>query len=153
MAKKKRKLDEEKAEMDMSPMIDCVFLLLIFFIVVSTQAEVQTDPKVKPTIADHSKLQESALGRIVINAYYQDGSKTEAKYTREDRKEITDLGVYMEAEKKRLNNLRPGEPLIIHLRCTRSLNYKFVQQVQEKAAALGITDFTFASYQIQPKGK
>ena len=51
-------LDEEEAKIDMSPMIDMVFHLLIFFIVNATAIIVQTDPEVKPPIAKNSKRQE-----------------------------------------------------------------------------------------------
>jgi len=57
-------LDEEEAKIDMSPMIDMVFLLLIFFIVNATAIIVQTDPKVKPPIAKNSERQKDGRGRI-----------------------------------------------------------------------------------------
>ena len=43
--------EEKEDEMDMSPMIDMVFLLLIFFIVVSTPMVVTQDPEVAPSVA------------------------------------------------------------------------------------------------------
>jgi biopolymer transport protein ExbD len=46
---------DEEAKLDMSPMIDMVFLLLIFFIVNATAIIVKTDPKVLPPVAKNSK--------------------------------------------------------------------------------------------------
>lgn len=152
MAKKNVKLEEEKAEMDMSPMIDCVFLLLIFFIVVSTQAEVQVDPKVKPTIASSSKPQSEMIARIVVNAYYDDSNAI--KYTKEDPDkaiEANQLGKYVEDEKKRLEKIRPGEEVTLHLRCDRALAWKDIQKVKVAAAAHGVIKVNFASYQQNPK--
>jgi len=58
---------EAECALDMSPMIDMVFLLLIFFIVNATAIIVQTDPNVRPPIAANSKRQEDGSGRIVVN--------------------------------------------------------------------------------------
>jgi biopolymer transport protein ExbD len=69
------KAEENDATVDMSPMIDMVFLLLIFFIVNATAIIVQTDPKVLPPVADHSDLQKEGTGRIVINVW-KDGTYT-----------------------------------------------------------------------------
>tara|TARA_R110002096_G_scaffold147671_16_gene307681 strand:+ start:14084 stop:14566 length:483 start_codon:yes stop_codon:yes gene_type:complete len=54
-------------EMDMSSMIDLVFLLLIFFMVSSHLIIIQIDPEVKPPVAAAAEKPENALGRIVIN--------------------------------------------------------------------------------------
>jgi len=70
MSNKLRKLNakpEEELKMDMSPMIDMVFLLLIFFIVVSTPMVVKMDAKVKPSVAYNAKQPEDKHGRIVVN--------------------------------------------------------------------------------------
>ena len=44
----------DDARMDMSPMIDMVFLLLIFFMVASRMVTVKVDDKIKPPVADES---------------------------------------------------------------------------------------------------
>ena len=46
---------DENMPMDMSPMIDMVFLLLIFFIVNATAIIVKTDPNVEPPVAKNAK--------------------------------------------------------------------------------------------------
>jgi biopolymer transport protein ExbD len=56
----------EELKVDMSPMIDMVFLLLIFFIVNASIVIVKMDKKVKIPIAVNAKKQESKKGRIVI---------------------------------------------------------------------------------------
>ncbi|MDB4620262.1 biopolymer transporter ExbD, partial [Akkermansiaceae bacterium] len=43
--------DDEEGKMDMSPMIDMVFLLLLFFLVVSNPKTIKIDPNVNPVIA------------------------------------------------------------------------------------------------------
>ena len=69
MAKKKVKLDEEEAKMDMSPMIDCVNSCFSSSLLWShLRLKLRLTHKVKPTIAV-PQIQESNIGRIVVNAY------------------------------------------------------------------------------------
>ena len=60
---------EDDTEVDMSPMIDMVFLLLIFFIVNATLIIVEMDKRVQVPIARYSEKQHDMMGRIVINVY------------------------------------------------------------------------------------
>ena len=46
---------EDDTQVDMSPMIDMVFLLLIFFMVASRMVTVKVDDKIKPPVADETK--------------------------------------------------------------------------------------------------
>ena len=48
----------DDARMDMSPMIDMVFLLLIFFMVASRMVTVKVDDKIKPPVADESSARQ-----------------------------------------------------------------------------------------------
>ena len=70
MAKKNaRGNDEVDGKVNLSPMIDCCFLLLIFFVVNATQITVAKDPSVKmPSAAVCSELKD-ANGCIVVNVF------------------------------------------------------------------------------------
>lgn len=152
MAKKKAPDQGEDLEMDMSPMIDCVFLLLIFFIVVSTQAEVPIDPKVKPIIANDAEEQKANLNRIVINAYKDESGQI--TYTDEETNPIapSELSSHIAKEKKRkLASSSSEAPAMLHLRSDRFLDWGEIQVVQEAAAKNEIKDINFAGYQKNPK--
>ena len=70
MAKKNARSQEEvKSEMDMSPMIDCCFLLLMFFIVNAAQITVSKDPSVNMPNAVSASEMKDANGCIVINVF------------------------------------------------------------------------------------
>ncbi len=70
MAKKKSRAQEEvKSEMDMSPMIDCCFLLLMFFIVNAAQITVSKDPSVNMPNAVSASEMKDANGCIVVNVF------------------------------------------------------------------------------------
>lgn len=70
MAKKNaRANDEVDGKVNLSPMIDCCFLLLIFFVVNATQITVAKDPSVKmPNAVSCSELKD-ANGCIVVNVF------------------------------------------------------------------------------------
>ena len=70
MGKKKVKApDEVDGNVNMSPMIDCCFLLLIFFVVNATQITVAKDPSISMPKAYQPGKLEDANGCIVINVY------------------------------------------------------------------------------------
>lgn len=77
MGKKKANLElqEESGELDMSPMIDMVFLLLIFFVVNATAITVKKDKSITMPTASSSGEVKSANGCIVVNIYGEGGGK------------------------------------------------------------------------------
>ncbi len=80
MAKKKsaRNDDGPSGEVDLGPMIDCCFLLLIFFVVNATQITVSKDPSVSMPSAVSSSDLKDANGCIVVNVF-KDADKMDAK--------------------------------------------------------------------------
>lgn len=146
MAKKKVKDQGEELKLDLSPMIDMVFLLLIFFIVVSIQSEVDTDPEVQPTIASESVPQTDSIARIVINAYEKGG---QIVYTDEDLIVISEAELQGSIKKqvKEIQVTRPNADITLHMRCDRDLEWKFIQKVKTAAAAESVVKVNFASFQ------
>ena len=78
---------DDDTEVDMSPMIDMVFLLLIFFIVNATMIIVEMDKRVQVPIARYSEKQNDKMGRIVINVY-SDEHAGEGRFRMADGKEV-----------------------------------------------------------------
>ncbi len=79
MAKKNaRSTEEVNGDVNMSPMIDCCFLLLIFFVVNATQITVSKDPSVSMPSAVSSSDLKDANGCIVVNVF-QDVDKMNPK--------------------------------------------------------------------------
>lgn len=133
---------EDEAKVDMSPMIDMVFLLLIFFIVNATAIIVQTDPDVLPPVAKNSKRQEDGRGRIVINVR-QDGTYTnEALELMEDEAAIVDL------VKKQKEAIIPlGIVPKLHLRGDQDAVFRYSREAIRAAAEAGVDQVVFAVYQ------
>lgn len=72
MGKKERKQQETECKPNMSPMIDCCFLLLIFFVVNATALTVSKDPSVTMPQATKPTDLEDAKGCIVVNVFAPD---------------------------------------------------------------------------------
>ena len=139
--------EDKEAEMDMSPMIDMVFLLLIFFIVVSSPMIVKMDPAVKPAVAFNSVSAEDKNGRIVINVrgedeYYKlNFNDSDAKMTSED-----DIADYVEAEVKRIKGLATEYKPKLHLRGDKEALFEFSQTAIAGAARAGVNEIIFSVY-------
>jgi len=148
-SKLRRSTTEPEAEcrMDMSPMIDMVFLLLIFFIVNATAIIVQTDPEVKPPIAKEAIRQADGRGRIVVNIH-KDG-----KFTAEDfnvvlpgEDEIYDLVKEMKTRNEGLGIQNSK----LHLRGHKDTVFRYCRTVIRAAARAGVDQVVFAVYTREP---
>jgi biopolymer transport protein ExbD len=141
--KASRTPEDEQAKLDMSPMIDMVFLLLIFFIVNATAIIVKTDPDVVPPVAKNSKRQEDGRGRIVINVR-QDGTFTGENFNviLADDKDIVDL---VKREKDKIIPL--GIVPKLHLRGDQEAVFKYSRTAIRAAAEAGVDQVVFAVYE------
>jgi biopolymer transport protein ExbD len=137
---------EAECVMDMSPMIDMVFLLLIFFIVNATAIIVQTDPEVAPPIAKNSKPQEDRNGRIVVNVH-EDGT-----FTAEDFNVILagadDIEDLVKRTKERHQTL--GVKSKLHLRGDKDTVFKYCRTAIRAAAMAGVDQVVFGVFVREP---
>ncbi len=134
---------------DMSPMIDMVFLLLIFFLVNATMIIVEQDPNVKPPVASHAKEAENGKGRVVINIY-DDGSVFDAGGLKNGVKlnEDEDIFDYVKKAKEEVD-LQGFEPRL-HLRGDKEAVFKECRRVIRLAAKAGVDQVIFATYAFEP---
>ena len=131
---------DEDGKMDMSPMIDMVFLLLIFFIVNATAITVKRDPEVEPPTASNGITGE-VEGRIVINVR-EDGT-----YTAEDLTVLPDEDAahhYIQTMRDQLE-ARALTPKL-HLRGDKSSLFKHGRAVVRAAAKAKVEQVIFSSY-------
>jgi biopolymer transport protein ExbD len=132
---------QDELKIDMSPMIDMVFLLLLFFLVNATAIIVKQDPKVRPPIAVNSRIAQDGTGRIVVNIW-GDGTFTNESYEKLDGEEdIIDL---VRKEKERIDLL--GFKPKLHLRGDKEAVFKFSRQVIRASAKGGVDQVVFAVY-------
>ena len=140
--RKARSPDDDDAKVDMSPMIDMVFLLLIFFIVNATAIIVKTDPKVRPPVAKNSEEQKVKAGRIVVNVH-EDGTYTAENFNvvLKDEADIFDL-----VKNAKQANDALGVVSRLHLRGDQDTVFKFSRTAIRASAAAGVDQVIFAVY-------
>ena len=147
---KLKKPDEPEANVDMTPMIDCVFQLLIFFMVCATMSKVDQTPEVKLPIAPKAAIPEAEnlRGRGVINVVPL-GTAVGSGATSEDLPfiiygQVTDEPGLVKAISER----RATEPeLRIYMRVDRNAEFKTVKRAIRACANAGIFDIIFGTFQ------
>lgn len=132
--------------MDMSPMIDLVFLLLIFFMVSSHIIVVKLDPEVKPPVADSALPPDVALGRIVVNIR-TDGEvvDVQSKVLSSADGDMNEVERYVSDAADALRRDGIGRPKL-HLRADRDVEVKRIKEVVKAAANAQVIDVIFATY-------
>ena len=138
--------DDDELHVDMSPMIDMVFLLLIFFIVNATAIIVKTDPEVEPPVADQAKPQEDGRGRIVVNVR-EDGT-----FTAEDfnilLEDVDAIREYVRDAREEFE--RQGLAPRLHLRGDKETVFRHSRTAIRAAAGAGVDQVVFAVYVVAP---
>jgi len=126
-------------EINMAPMIDMVFLLLIFFMVASHLTALERIPVELP-VADKAKVPEEARDRQLITVLAQEdgGASYFMNLQTMDIKELS-------AEIARL--YEADENLRIYLRAGRQVRHKHIKAVMEACAEAGIADIIFGTYE------
>ena len=132
----------EDAAMDMSPMIDMVFLLLLFFLVVSNPKTIKIDPRLEPPVADGARATKSIHGKIVVNIHNNGDFFAEDMTTRFDTKE--DMIDYISKEKDKIKAI--GNTPVIHIRADKGVDFSYCRQVIRSAAAAGVDVVAYGAY-------
>ncbi len=125
----------------MAPMIDMVFLLLIFFMVASHMSKMDRTPVELP-VADESIVPEGALGRQLITIRSQDMTGEEVDILMNLKKiqveEITPIIRNLLAENANAE---------VALRADRYARHKHVKEVMAACAEGGIANVIFATFE------
>lgn len=137
MIEEEQLFEEAGLKVDLSPMIDLVFLLLIFFLVASTLITYQKDPNVVIPIASDSKVPEVIEGRVIINIY-RDGT-----IVSETGDRITVAEVEQRMTQAKLKNPKTR----LHLRADKGAPYRHIKEVSQASARGGVPTVIFSTYQ------
>lgn len=128
-------------EINMAPMIDMVFLLLIFFMVASHLTKMDRTPVELP-VADKSVIPESARGRQMITIRSKDVSGEE-------------VDILMNLKSVSVEQISPvvrqilaeNEDAEIYLRADRYAKHKHVKEVMAACADGGVANVIFATFE------
>ncbi|HMO52488.1 MAG TPA: biopolymer transporter ExbD [Kiritimatiellia bacterium] len=140
---------EPELDVDMTPMIDCVFLLLIFFMVVATMSKVDLTPEIELPVAPKAAIAEDLRARGIINILPV-GTVTAAGETVTVQKPFMVSGALTDDAGLRTSviNRRAAEPeLRVVMRIDQSTEFEIVQRAIKACADAGIFDIIFSSYQ------
>ncbi len=137
---------DDEQSVDMSPMIDMVFLLLIFFLANANMIVVQMDKSVDVPVAADSSKQEDKNGRIVINIY-KDGTLKDANGNVAFDSEV-DLIDFISNEREKAESY--GHNPVLHLRGDKDAVFRYSRSVIRSSAAAGVEDVKFATYMVSP---
>jgi len=122
-------------EINIAPLIDVVFLLIIFFLTVSHITKVQVEALTLPQATEGEKSEQLAGSRVVINVH-QDGRIVVAGEVRESNS----LEQMLRTEQKRVG----GDGLSVLLRGDREASWAIVSEIMQICTRLGINEVTVA---------
>lgn len=128
--------------MDMSPMIDMVFLLLLFFLVVSNPKTIKIDPNLTPSVAKNAQAAKTKAGKIVINVR-KDGTFVEEDTTT-IMNDVAAVRDYLTKEMERVKG--KGQEPVLHIRADEGVEFKFVQRVIKAGATVGLKQVAYAAF-------
>ena len=134
--KRKSSFACQKARIDLSPMIDLVFLLLIFFMIASTAI---TYPKITGlTVPDATvgRTPDLTQSRVVINIF-KDGRVVDGTGTVE--LSLDDVEVLMAEQKAAMPTIQ------LHLRADKETPHKKVKDVIAASARGGVSKVIFST--------
>ncbi len=125
----------EDASVDMAPMIDLVFLLLIFFMVASVVTELE---KVEVEIpkSDHAKVPEDTKGRMMLSV-----DANNQVYVGTVPVTIAELKELIDEE------LTLNEDTRILIRADRRVEYKTCKEIMIACGEVGATDLIYATFE------
>ncbi|MGD9872806.1 MAG: ExbD/TolR family protein [Kiritimatiellia bacterium] len=140
---------EVQMDVDMTPMIDMVFLLLVFFMTAATMAKMNMTEKVKLPVAEKAQIPDNKQDREPITVMpdgfaVSDGSviSASAPYMFRGKKlDATGLSQALTAVVKDDPKLR------VFMRIDRNVEYIRVQSAIRACAEAGIYDIIFGAYQ------
>jgi biopolymer transport protein ExbD len=131
------KRNDDEIAVDMSPMIDLVFLLLIFFLVASAVIKVEKVPIEVPA-AVYAKVPEDETGRFAITVNTEDDLFIGPASDKVTLEQLTD----------RMRSEVEADPEIrIVIRADRKVKYGTNEKIMEACAEAGANDLIFAAFE------
>ena len=136
--KKLRRRHQEPEEFAMAPMIDMVFLLLVFFMTVASVAKSQRTVELDLPESEESKIPEDASGRGILSV------DAEGLYY------IGDQPRTLEAIEESISaRIRKEPELQIQVRADRATEYAAVQKLLKTAAEAGAYEIIYATFEAR----
>ena len=147
----------ETMTVDISSMIDLVFLLLIFFMVSSHLIIVRIDKNVRPPIVKNATVAENSQGRIVVNVYgfglKPELVDMEGKVYDPNGNELATseaIEAFVDEQAQLIKSSETPMTPKLHLRADRNTDTRLIKKVVQASAKAGVIDVIFGSYATEP---
>ena len=128
------KLFQNDAKFAMTPMIDMVFLLLVFFMCASHMSVVQSIP-LKIPVAEKAVVPKTRAERFIVNI-----TKDGATYCGNQKVTIEQL-------KTQVKQAKAADPAVkLYLRADQETPHRYVKKVMNAVGDVGINDFVFGVF-------
>ncbi len=136
--KKLRRRHQEPEEFQMAPMIDMVFLLLVFFMTVASVAKSQRTVELDLPESEESTVPDDASGRGILSV------DADGQYFIGDQQRTLD-----EVKAAITARLREDPELQVQVRADRETEYAAVQKLLKTAAEAGAYEIIYATYEAR----
>lgn len=146
--KSKRK-PEIEASLDMTPMIDMVFLLLVFFMIAATMSKVDFTPDIKLPVAPKAQVPDDLRNRGTVNILPM-GSLTPGGEVVTETTPFLILNKLVNEQglKQTIGDVLKSNPeLRVYMRIDQNVDFAIVRRGIKACADIGVFDIVFGSYQ------
>ena len=137
-----------EARVELVPLIDCVFLLLIFFMCAASLTTVDTSGEVRLPIASNGAEQKDPSHRGVVNVL-RPGARSPNGELVTDEKPFMVSGEVVSDEglqKAIADKLKEDPNMRLYLRADRDVQFSLVRRGMAACAHAGVADVIFATY-------
>lgn len=137
MAKRIRKRKgRQVASVPMAPMIDMVFLLLVFFMTAGAMSQAGSKLELDLPEAPSSQISKELSGRLIVSI--DEGGQVHMGGIALDDNEF----------EERLAEAKESNPRIkLRIRAAKATEFEYVKNVMRQAASAGIDSYLYATYQ------
>jgi biopolymer transport protein ExbD len=135
-------------KIDMTPMIDCVFLLLIFFMCAATMAKVDKSAEVNLPVASNAAEQKDPKNRGTVNVL-RPGMRAKDGQAASDSKPFVIYGqLQSDEELQRVieKELKTKPDLRLYVRADRQVKFALIRRAMAACANAGVSDVIFGTY-------
>lgn len=122
----------------MAPMIDMVFLLLVFFMTVASVAQNQRQVKLDLPESDESKIPEDASGRGILSVDAEGNY-----YIGDQSRSLEEVATAIKAR------MAADPELRVQVRADQATEYQHVRQLLKTAAEAGAYEIIYATYEAR----
>ena len=137
-----------EARVELVPLIDCVFLLLIFFMCAATMTKVDVSSDVKLPVASNAAEQKDPNNRGTVNVLLQGVQALDGQIASDEKpfvvygKLVGDDGL----QSIIANQLKLQSNLRLYVRADRRVKFALVRRAMAACASAGVSDVIFGTY-------